>query len=111
MKKGTFKVLQRIHLKKGYENQLKELEGTFEIHGVLMIHKTAQQKKYSISHIKTGGAYIHSLTLKEARTLTKMVKDYTCWKAKDYEELERKCHSRRWKGKLEKAILKALETV
>ena len=93
---------------KGELTELKEYKGTFEIHGALMIHKTTKQKSYSITHLHSGGGYVTHLTLKEARKIVKTVKNYTCWKAKDFDELTKKCLSRRWKGKLEQAIFEAV---
>ena len=105
MRKGTYKRLETIKKR----DVMKEFEGTFEVHGFLMINKEPADKFYSVTHIKSGGAYIHGLTLKQARKLVKQTMDFTCWKAKDWKELQSKCHSRRWKGKLTRAIETALE--
>ena len=106
MRKGKFKLLQITKSK----NEMVEFEGTFENHGPLMIHKISVEKLYSITHIKSGGGYIQGLSLKQARSIAKQTKDYTCWKAKNWNDLERICNSRRWKGRLTRAIQQALET-
>ena len=109
MRKGKFKLLESVELMEGTRSRLKEHEGTFEVHGALMIHKTTKQKSYSITHLGTGGGYVNSLTLKEARKIAKSVKDYACWQVKDFDELERVCLSPEWKEKLEQAITEAVE--
>ena len=88
MRKGKYKRLETIKKR----NVMKEFEGTFEVHGSLMIHKEPADKFYSVTHIKSGGAM-----------------EFTCWKAEDWKELQSKCHSRRWKGRLTRAIETALE--
>jgi len=104
MKKETFKILKKVHLMDGYREEFVEFEGSCEICKPLMIHKTPGQKKWTVTHIKSGGAYIKGLSLKQARMLIKLTKDYECWEVEDYKELEKRCYSRRWKKQLEQAI-------
>ena len=68
IKKGTFKV--------AHAEGLQEQEGSYAIAFPLYIHRTEDEKLWKVSHLATGYNVRAKLTLEQARSLVRSIKDY-----------------------------------